>query len=222
MNLEYKILYSERKKLTITVERDRSVVVRAPEGTPAEKIENLVEKKKFWIYQKTNHLQKYSENSAGTEFVSGASILYLGKTHRLQAVKEDFEGIKFDQDFIISKKNLSQAADLMHEWYLKQARQIITPKVEYYTKNLGVDYNSVLISELKFRWGSCTPKNNLNFNWRLVKAPMRVVEYIIVHELAHLIEPNHTADFWKIVKAQLPHYQKSKEWLKEFGELLED
>lgn len=222
MNLEYKILYSDRKNLTITVERDRSVVVRAPEGTTPEKIENLVEKKKFWIYQKTNHLQKYSENPASAEFVSGASILYLGKTHRLHAAKEDFEGIKFDQDFIIAKKNLPQAADLMREWYLKQARKIITPKVEFYTKNLGVRYNAVLISELKFRWGSCTPKNNLNFNWRLIKAPMRVIEYIIVHELAHLIEPNHTADFWKVVKAQLPHYQKSKEWLKEFGELLEN
>jgi predicted metal-dependent hydrolase len=222
MNLEYKIVFSERKNLTVTVERDRSVIVRAPEGTPPEKINALVEKKKFWIYQKTNHLQKYSEKQAPSDFVSGTSILYLGKTYRLESVKEEFEGIRFNRDFVVSKKNLSQAADLLREWYLKQARQIITPKVEYYTKNLGVNYNSVLISELKFRWGSCTPKNNLNFNWRLIKAPMRVVEYIIVHELAHLIEPNHNADFWKIIRAQLPHYQKSKEWLKEFGELLEN
>ena len=87
---------------------------------------------------------------------------------------------------------------------------------------MGVRYNDILISDLKYRWGSCTPKNNLNFNWRLIKAPMRVIEYIIVHELTHLLEPNHTADFWAIVRNQLPDYLKSKEWLKRAVSLLEE
>ena len=87
---------------------------------------------------------------------------------------------------------------------------------------MGVCYNNILISELKYRWGSCTPRNNLNFNWLLIKAPMRVIEYVIVHELTHLLEPNHTADCWAVVRNQLPDYLKSKEWLERAGGLLEE
>lgn len=68
---------------------------------------------------------------------------------------------------------------------------------------------------------SCSPRNNLNFNWRLIKASMRVIEYVIVHELAHLLEPNHNSKFWTVIKSQLPDYWKSREWLRQFGGLLE-
>lgn len=88
-------------------------------------------------------------------------------------------------------------------------------------ESLNLGYNKVMISDLKYRWGSCTPKNNLNFNWRLIKAPMFVIEYVIVHELAHFLESNHTLRFWNIVSVQVPHYQKAKGWLKEHGDLLE-
>ena len=98
----------------------------------------------------------------------------------------------------------------------------ITPKVRYHAKNMGVEYNKVLISDLKYRWGSCTPKDNLNFNWRLIKAPMFVIDYVIVHELAHLMESNHTAQFWNIIEAHLPGSQKAKDWLKEHGAILEE
>jgi predicted metal-dependent hydrolase len=87
---------------------------------------------------------------------------------------------------------------------------------------MGAVYNSANIVDLKYRWGSCTPKNNLHFNWRLIKAPLRVIEYVIVHELAHLLEPNHTQLFWQIVKTQVPDYERSKAWLKENGTLLEE
>ena len=102
-----------------------------------------------------------------------------------------------------------------------QRKNEIIPKVRFYANNLGVTYNKIMISDLKYRWGSCTPKDNLNFNWRLIKAPMFVIEYVIVHELAHLLEGNHTPEFWNIVKVQVPNYEKAKEWLKENGEMLE-
>jgi predicted metal-dependent hydrolase len=87
---------------------------------------------------------------------------------------------------------------------------------------LGVTYNQILISDLKYRWASCTPKNNLNFNWRIIKAPIFVVDYLIVHELAHLIEPNHTPAFWNIVAVQVPRHELAKEWLRKHGSLLEE
>ena len=222
MNLEYSVVYSARKTLTITVERDRSVIVRAPNDTPPEKIEQLVHQKKLWLYEKVRHTQKYDLPITEKEFVSGTTILYLGKSYRLEVASESFDGILFDNKFLISKSSISHAPELFRDWYIERAKQKIVPQSKFYATHLGVSFNRILISDLKYSWGSCTPSDNLNFNWRLIKAPMRVIEYVIVHELAHLIEPNHTARFWAIIKTQLPDYLKAKNWLKEHGDLLEE
>ena len=87
--------------------------------------------------------------------------------------------------------------------------------------HVTLKYNQCKTSEMKYRWASCTPKNNILFNWRIIKAPMYVLEYLVAHELAHLIEQNHTPEFWNIVSIQVPNYEKAKKWLKEKGQLLE-
>ncbi len=222
MNLEYSVVYSARKTLTITVERDRSVIVRAPNDTPHEKIEQLIHQKKLWLYEKVRHTQKYDLPIKQKEFVSGTTILYLGRSYKLEVVSDPFDGILFDNKFFVSKSRVSDAPKLFKDWYIEKAKLKLVPLSEFYAKHLGVSFNRILISDLKYRWGSCTPSNNLNFNWRLIKAPMRVIEYVIVHELAHLLEPNHTAKFWGIIKTQLPDYLSTKEWLKRHGSLLEE
>ena len=224
MELDYTIVYSKRKTLNITVERDRSVTVRAPEGTDPQKIRQAVESKRLWIYEKIRHPQKYRgiPHPPGKELVSGESMLYLGRNYRIDIVKGDQEGVRFVNKFILSKTTLGCARQWFRDWYIAKAREKITPKVRYHAKNMGVEYNKVLVSDLKYRWGSCTPKDNLNFNWRLIKAPMFVIDYVIVHELAHLMESNHTAQFWNIIEAQLPGSQRAKGWLKEHGAILEE
>lgn len=222
MNLEYSVVYSARKTLTITVERDRSVIIRAPNDTPQEKIDQLIHQKKLWLYEKIKHKQKYDLPVKEKEFISGATILYLGRNYKLDVASEPFDGILFDNKFIISKSSVRSAPQLFKDWYMEKAKQKIIPQSKFYAAHLGVSFERILISDLKYRWGSCTPSNNLNFNWRLIKAPMRVIEYVIVHELAHLLEPNHTAKFWGIIKAQIPDYLTAKEWLKQHGNLLEE
>jgi predicted metal-dependent hydrolase len=221
MQLEYSIQYSNRKTLNIIVERDRSVVVRAPLNTSKEIIEKEISKRKFFLFQKINHPQKYETPKPRKEFVSGESLLYLGKHYKMEVIQEEIDGIMFDNKFYISRENHGRAEQLFKEWYFKQAEEKIIPKVESHAKYLGVKYNTVKIMDLKYRWGSCTPKGNINFNWRLIKAPIYVVDYIIVHELTHLLESNHTSKFWNIISVQLPHYNKAKDWLKENGNLLE-
>lgn len=222
MSVDYSVVYSKRKTVSITVERDRSVVVRVPVGTSAEQIDLLVRQKGFWIYEKTKHKQKYSPARAAKEFVAGASIPYLGRQYRLDVTSRSFDGVLFDDKFLISKRWVRHASDVFKSWYLEQAHNTILPLVKDYSFKTGAEYKSVHIVDLKYRWGSCTPKNNLNFNWRLIKAPIRVIEYVIVHELAHLLEPNHSRRFWQIVKTQIPDYARAKEWLKDNGELLEE
>lgn len=221
MKLDYQIKYSNRKTLNISVERDRSIIVRAPRYLTPEKIEEIVQSKRQWIKEKLNHAQKYPLVLKSKEFVSGETLMYLGRNYQLLIIDEEIEGIEFDQRFKISKSNQSKANELFKKWYLKQALKKIEPLAKKYAKNLGVEYNEFKTSEMKYRWGSCTPANNIIFNWRIIKAPIYVLEYLVAHELVHLLEDNHTPRFWNILSIQVPNYEKAKNWLKKNGQLLE-
>ena len=221
MIIEYQIKYSNRKTLNISVERDRSIIVRAPHYLTAEKIDKVVQSKRQWIKEKLNHTQKYPLISENKEFVSGETLMYLGKNYQLLVIDDEIEGIEFDQRFRISKSNQLKANELFKKWYLSQALKKIEPLATKYAKSLGVEYNQFKTSEMKYRWGSCTPANNIIFNWRIIKAPMYVLEYLVAHELVHLLEDNHTPRFWNILSIQVPNYEKAKNWLKKNGQLLE-
>jgi predicted metal-dependent hydrolase len=224
MDLAYTIKKSaKRRKLTITVERDRSVIVHAPEGTADEKIHQVVESRRQWIFEKIGHPQKYHDlpHAPGKELVSGESALYLGRQYRIEMVKTGLSQIQFAQCFFIPAMQGEKRAEALREWYIEKAKEKITPRVQRHAGDLGVDVAEVKIVDNRYRWGSCTLKDNVNFNWRLIKAPMFVIDYVIVHELAHLIEANHTPRFWNIVRTQAPLMDKAKAWLKEHGELLE-
>lgn len=222
MELEYRVVYSNRKTMALTVERDRTIVVRAPTGTPAATIQRAVEAKKLWLYQKLNHPQKYPAHPVRKEFVTGESLLYLGRYYRLEVTDDDEPGVRFANRFYIARRHRHAAGDLLRQWYIARAEERLPPRIAFFAAAMGVQYARLLISDLKYRWASCTPKNNLNFNWRIIKAPDFVIDYLIVHELAHLLEPNHTPDFWNIVAVQLPHYQRARDWLRTNGATLEE
>ena len=221
MDINYSIVYSKRKTISIIVERDRNVIVRAPFDTSAEIIDREVQKRRRLIQSKIDHNQKYPFEKPIKEFVSGESLMYLGQHYKLYIVDEEIEGVVFDSKFFISKQNQKEANKLFRQWYIKSATEIIVPKAKEIAKQIGVTYHNINILDLKFRWGSCTPKDNIHLNWRIIKAPITVIEYIIVHELTHLLESNHTQEFWNRVSVQLPNYETAKHWLKENGHELE-
>lgn len=224
MQLDYSVRYSKRKKLTISVERDRSVVVRAPFGTTSEKIHEIVTSKRMWLYEKINHSQKYNEllHPPGKELVNGESMLYLGRNYIVEMTNDLAEKVEFKQRFYVPIALAEQGKQVFRQWYIDKAQEKILPRVSVFADKLGVTFNESKITDSKYQWGSCTPQNNLNFNWRLVKAPMFVIDYVIVHELAHLLEANHTPRFWNIISAQLQQMDKAKGWLKTHGSLLEE
>jgi predicted metal-dependent hydrolase len=222
MDMEYEVIFSDRKTLGLTVDRDRSLVVRAPSGTPPERIKEFVQAKKRWIIEKQSHPQKYCPPRPVKELVSGESVLYLGRTYRLDVRDHDNEQVTFDGKFLVCGPRDADLKKLCRNWFIERAKLTIAPRVEFYAEHMGARYNTIMISDMKYRWGSCTPKKNLNFNWRLIKAPMHVLDYVIVHELAHLLEHNHSSRFWQHVRAQVPKFRESKDWLKRHGETLED
>ena len=224
MELSYSVeRSSKRKKITITVERDRRVVVRAPCHASDEAIARIVESKRYWIYDKTQHSQKYTNrpHPPSKELVNGESVLYLGRDYRIEVV-DDSDTIRFDQRLLIPSSLVDHKAGALRQWYIAQAKAVIPPRVVERARELGVSFSRARIIDSRYRWGSCTPRDNINLNWRLIKAPMFVVDYVIAHELAHLLEPNHTPRFWNIVKTQAPTVDGARDWLREHGQLLEE
>lgn len=222
MDIDYRVIYSKRKTIGLTVERDRSIVVRAPMGASDEAIRQAIEAKKLWLYEKVNHSQKYPPQPVRKEFVTGETLMYLGRYYRLEITDDDHPGVRFQNRFFISRRQQASAGRLLREWYTARAQEKLTSKIRQFAAAMGVTYERIMISDLRVRWASCTPKNNLNFNWRIIKAPIFVIDYLIVHELAHLLEPNHTAQFWNIIAVQIPRYTLAKEWLREHGASLEE
>ena len=224
MDTPYTIKRSpERRKLTITVERDRSVVVHAPESTPEETIREVVESKRRWIYEKTTHVQKYEvrPHPPGKELVNGESALYLGREYQVEVVPTDSTEIRFEQRFFIPASLAGERRSVLRNWYSDRAKERILPKVKAIAAMLGVEFTDAEIVDNRFRWGSCTAKGNVRLNWRLIKAPMFVIDYVIVHELAHLLEANHTSRFWNIVRTHAPRMEKARSWLRDHGQVLE-
>jgi predicted metal-dependent hydrolase len=225
MQIEYSIVRSaKRKKLTIPVERDQSIVVHSPEGNSEESIRRVVDGKRQWLFEKLRHPQKYRKrpHAPGKEVVSGESAPYLGRDYRIEIGETASGQIEFSQGFRIPVAEPANRRKVLRAWYIAQAKLKIPARVKAQAEALGAEYSGVRIVDNRYRWGSCTPKNNLNFNWRLIKAPMFVIDYVIAHELAHLLEANHTPRFWNIVRAASPNMEKARLWLKENGQLLEE
>lgn len=224
MDLTYTIKRSpKRKKLTITVERDRAVVVHAPTGTSDERIGEIVEVKRQWIYEKINHPQKYSQpqHPPGKELqwrIRPLSWPELSNRNPTGWLKRD----RIQASILVPSTDIKGRKNVLRDWFVAKASEKILPRVAACASELGVDDAQAKIVDNRYRWDSCTIKDNVNFNWRLIKAPMFVIDYVIVHELAHLIEPNHLPRFWNIVGSYTATMEKAKAWLKEHGEILEE
>jgi hypothetical protein len=223
MDLPYTIVYSRRRTIGITVERDGSVIVRAPNGTSEEDIKRLVSTKARWISNKVEHPQKYHNvvHPPGKELISGESMLYLGRSYRIEITESSSGRIEFSDKFLVPRSLGDRSREEFRKWYRQAANEKLVPRVFDWAARLGVKPAQVEIAEVRYRWGSCTPASNVRLNWRLVKAPVPVSDYVIVHELAHLLESSHGDRFWSIVQSQVPRVEMSRAWLREHGELLE-
>jgi predicted metal-dependent hydrolase len=223
--LDYKIVRSPRRKtLTISVERDRRVIVHAPEKMSEDDVRALVDKKRQWILGKLRHPQKYQtrRHPPGKEVVNGESAPYLGRDYRIE-IRETASGeVELSDLFVVPASHQIRRRAALREWYIARAEETILDRVDQHARALGVSFKRARIVDNRYRWGSCTVNNNLNFNWRLIKAPMFVIDYVVLHELAHLIEANHTSRFWSIVRSNTATMDKAKAWLKEHGQVLEE
>lgn len=215
-----KIIRSKRKTIALQFTDEATLIIRAPFDVSEDIINEVVIKHKDWIEKKKKEIESRDPKYSPKEFVNGEGFLYLGRYYKLKIVDNQNIPLRFENGFYLSKKAIPYAREIFIKWYRERAYEKIKERVELYAKKGGFKYNKINITNAQKRWASCSFKKNLNFSWRLIMAPINVIDYVIVHELVHLKEKNHTHSFWKKVKTILPDYEKHKEWLKKNGYLL--
>jgi hypothetical protein len=217
---------SRRKSADIRVE-EGAVSVVVPKDLGSERISQLLHDKHQWLKNKLN-IQKEASPAGGKDYVSGESFPYLGRNYRLKVLYGAFEPIKLIQGRLVvtvpcaednSEEQTQMIRSALISWYKHHAELKLNEKVNRYATSVcnGANHpepTSVGIKSYKARWGSCSSKGKLDFNWKIVMAPNRMVDYVVVHELCHLKHHDHSPKFWKEVERILPDYLECKEWLK--------
>lgn len=209
---------SRRKTADIRVEEGEVSVV-VPLHTSNEKIDQLLTSKRLWIKEKIA-LQRELAPASDKAFVSGEAFPYLGRNYRLKVNHGAFKPVKLVHGrLVVQTPEGSQQPQIIRSalvrWYKRQAEQKLREKVARYAPIVGVKPVNVNIRSFKSRWGSCTAKGELEFNWLIMLAPNRMVDYVVVHELCHLIHHDHSPEFWREVMRVMPDYQHCREWLRE-------
>lgn len=217
-DIKFSLKQSKRKTTSIFIERDGCVTVLAPETYSLTKIEEILEEKRSWIYRNLAEWEDLNRTKIEREFVSGEGFPYLGCNYRLKLVNEQQESLLLKSGCFFMRRDKSQdGADLFKEFYKKKGVERLHKRVEHFAPKLGVKYGTIRVMELQHRWASCTSVGDLNFHWKCMMAPLAVIDYIVVHELAHLRHPNHSPAFWNEVDKVLPDYSKHVSWLRHNG-----
>lgn len=227
-DLTFEVRRSKRRKtLGLTVDRDAALIVHLPEATSLGEASALIEPRLVWIYQKLG--DREATPGAGVfrcpEFVDGEGFYVLGRHYRLKFIDpppidgKSAKAAQIDGDRLILARDEAGAAEQrITEFYIREATTYLEPVVARWRATFGCrNAIRIRVRDLGYRWGSCSKNGLLNFHWRVIQLPPSAIDYIVVHELAHLSVPDHSPAFWREVEKVLPDYQARRDWLREKG-----
>lgn len=223
-DFSYKIIRNRRfsSNATISITEKNGVVVRVPFWMPNAFVNNFIEEKTDWIKK---HLERLNSKKISQKYTDGEKHLFFGKEYPLSIKTSDSPGrcrIELLEDKlqvqIYSGTPENQYATKIKEallyWYLEKGIEVITDKVNFYSEKMGVTYKKINLKNVTSIWGSCSPTNCLSFNRKLVMAPHEVVDYVVIHEVAHMVHRNHSSRFWSLVSQFDHQYKSHRRWLK--------
>ncbi|MCW2279189.1 M48 family metallopeptidase [Heliophilum fasciatum] len=218
--IRFELIYSRRKTLGIQIEPPDKVIVKSPFGLSTDQVCAIVQKRAAWIIKKLASFRAMNIQPVQRSLINGELYLYLGKEYPLQIIIDKSvakPSVDLFQDRLVVitptiEKTMLQKA--LIAWYKVAAATLIEERIRVYAHCFSLSPVEVKVKEQKRRWGSCTAQNHLLFNWRIVMAPLAVLDYVVVHEMSHLVHKNHGKDYWNLVASILPDFKKRKEWLK--------
>ncbi len=211
------IIRSVRRSISLHVSSHGELIVKAPFFVPEKIIQNFIKDKEDWILKA---LQKVGKSKINKKtYQEGEGFLYLGDKYKLHL--GDFKEISVTKTLNFPDFLSFRIKKELTNWYIKQAKEVITNQVDHMSKKMNVKYKDLRFSDTSSKWGSCSPDNSLQFNWRLVMTPITVINYVVIHELTHTTEKNHRSKFWKRVDIYTPAYKQHRKWLNNNKHLLE-
>ena len=222
--LPYTIRRSARRKKTVAVTVDPAGTVRlvAPTHLTTEELDGIVSRKAEWIVRRLRHAQSHSPPLAPREFVSGESVLYLGRHYRLKVHPDEVGDAKLCGGWLhvpapTGPLQTARVREAVVSWFRRHAARRLPERVAAWRPKAGVPMPRVIVSGQQKRWGSCDRNGNIRLNWRIIQAPMRLVDYVVVHELVHLRHRGHSRDYWPAVGRVMPDYERRREDLRRCG-----
>lgn len=223
--INYSIYRTTRKTIGIVIEPDGKVIVKAPINLDQQVILDTIQNKRKWIVEKLMLTEEIKKPiPVRHELVSGEKILLKNRLIRLKIhtcsnkrsnISYAFRTLHIYVNETLSQKEREEEIKrVLINWYKDKALNIISDRIEIYLKLVDYHHQEIKVRDQKIRWGSCTKDGKLIFNWRIVMAPISAIDYVIVHELCHLIEASHSAKFWDMVESLFPNFKKWREWLR--------
>lgn len=223
-DIEYELLRSdERRTADIVIERDGHIAVRAPRHLSAEQIDAVVAGKRLWIYRNLAEWRDLNATRVVREWVNGEGFLYLGASYRLLLVQEQDDPLTLkDGRFRLQRQLVETGGEeaarrAFERFYTGKGVARIKKRVASLAPKVGVSPSAIEVKDIGYRWGTCTPDGRLSFHWKCMMATPKVIDYIVVHELCHLQQRDHTEAFWNEVDKVMPDYYERKIWLRANG-----
>ncbi len=212
--IDFLVEYSARKTLGITVTPDLDVLVKAPIDSLLDKIKEKILKKAAWIIKQQSFFLSFQPKTPARRYIGGETHLYLGRQYLLKIESSKKDSVKLKGKFIeVHTTDKSKVKGLVKEWYLRHSKskfkEIAQPLIDKFKKH-KIEPDSIVFREMPTRWGSCTPKGKIILNPELIKAPKGCIEYVIIHELCHLIHHDHTQKFIDLQTKEMPDWEKWK------------
>lgn len=227
-DIEYYLLPgADRKTTDIVIERNGIVTVRPPKDYSPEMIDAVVDSKRMWIYRNLAEWKDLNASTVAREWVNGETFLYLGRAYRLALVSDQANNLLLKEGrfclkrSLIEKGGIESAKGTFEKYFTDKGIERLAQRVAFFEPKIGVKTTGIKVKDLGFRWASCGVSGVLNFHWKCMMAPPKIIDYIVVHELCHFHNPNHNDVFWNELDKILPDYRERKDWLRIHGASLD-
>lgn len=216
-----RLIRSKRRTFSIEIEGDGSLVVRVPKRASMRTIEQIIDRRSRWIMKRQRLARERHAQARPKEYSNDEEFMYLGRHYRLRIGDDGGPALAFDnRNFVLSLEHIDDARGVFIDWYRDRVYGVISESAAHYSALSGIPFDRIRITSAMKRWGSCNARGNLCFSWRLAMAPPEVIDYVVVHELAHVEHRDHSPRFWNRIEGILPDFRHRRAWLRDNGHRL--